>query len=71
MAMHDVDLLPLNEKLDYAYPSKGLYHLSAPGIHPEYDYKNFIGGILLVNKKDFLATNGKNNQLFFAKKIDF
>ena len=52
MAMHDVDLLPLNDLLDYSYPQNGLYHLSAPGIHPEYDYKTFIGGILIVNNSN-------------------
>lgn len=58
MAMHDVDLLPLNPKLNYSYPLNGLHHLSAPGLHPEYDYKTFIGGILIVNNNDFISTNG-------------
>lgn len=58
MAMHDVDLLPLTDKLNYSYPQNGLYHVSAAGIHPEYDYATFIGGILIVNKNDFLLTNG-------------
>ena len=58
MAMHDVDLLPLTDKLNYSYPQNGLYHVSAAGIHPEYDYATFIGGILIVNKNDFILTNG-------------
>ena len=37
MAMHDVDLLPMNANLSYAYPSNGIFHLSAPGLHPIYD----------------------------------
>lgn len=70
MAMHDVDLLPLNDQLDYSYPQNGLYHLSAPGIHPEYDYKTFVGGILIVNKQDFIKTNGMSNRYFGWGKED-
>lgn len=70
MAMHDVDLLPLSNKLDYSYPQNGLYHLSASGIHPEYDYKTFIGGILIVNKNDFIQTNGMSNRYWGWGKED-
>lgn len=34
MAMHDVDLLPLNPKLDYGYPFRGPFHVSSPELHP-------------------------------------
>ena len=51
--MHDVDLLPLNVKLNYGYPDKGPFHVSAPGLHPMFAYASFIGGILLVNNKHF------------------
>lgn len=62
MAMHDVDLLPLNQKLDYSYPVKGPFHVSSPGLHPEYNYSTFIGGILIINKQDFIFTNGMSNR---------
>lgn len=62
MAMHDVDLLPLNEKLDYSYPKNGPFHVSSPGLHPEYNYSTFIGGILIINKDDFIRTNGMSNR---------
>ena len=63
MAMHDIDLLPLNDQLDYGYPlSNNPYHVSAPGLHPEYNYKTFIGGILIVTKDTFLKTNGMSNR---------
>ena len=58
IAMHDVDLLPLNDNLNYSYPSEGPFHVSASGLHPTYNYKTFIGGILIVNKFDFIKTNG-------------
>lgn len=38
IAMHDVDLLPLNKNLKYNYPSKGPFHVAAPGLHPKYSY---------------------------------
>lgn len=38
MAMHDVDLLPLNDNLKYDYPEKGPFHIAAPGLHPKYNY---------------------------------
>lgn len=42
LALHDVDLLPLNPKLSYAFPTLP-YHIAAPWLHPQYHYKTFIG----------------------------
>jgi xylosylprotein 4-beta-galactosyltransferase len=71
MAMHDVDLLPLNEQLDYGYPLNNKpYHVSAPGLHPIYNYESFIGGILLVTKDNFLDTNGMSNRYWGWGKED-
>lgn len=53
IAMHDVDLLPLNDNLSYAYPVDGPFHVSGPEIHPLYHYKTFVGGILLLSNKQF------------------
>lgn len=49
IAMHDVDLLPLNSNLSYAYPKLPV-HLAAPELHPRYHYTKFIGGIFLINR---------------------
>lgn len=38
IAMHDVDLLPLNEDLKYEFPKNGPFHVAAPGLHPKYNY---------------------------------
>lgn len=57
IAMHDVDLLPLNPNLSYAYPTRGPFHLAAPDLHPKYHYEKFVGGILLVNKEHFEKAN--------------
>lgn len=53
IAMHDVDLLPLNDNLSYAYPAEGPFHVSGPEIHPLYHYKTFVGGILLLSNNQF------------------
>lgn len=50
IAMHDVDLLPLNKNLSYAYPKTQPFHVAAPSLHPRYHYEKFVGGILLVNR---------------------
>ncbi|XP_054289776.1 beta-1,4-galactosyltransferase 7-like isoform X1 [Macrosteles quadrilineatus] len=62
IAMHDVDLLPLNPSLSYNYPSVGLFHIASPELHPRYHYPTFVGGILLVKKEDFEAVNGMSNK---------
>lgn len=50
IAMHDVDLLPLNRNLSYAYPKEQPFHVAAPNLHPKYHYDKFVGGILLINR---------------------
>lgn len=54
IAMHDVDLLPINDELKYAYPEHGPIHIASPNLHPRYHYKTFVGGILLIRKDHFL-----------------
>ncbi|XP_023029134.2 beta-1,4-galactosyltransferase 7 [Leptinotarsa decemlineata] len=61
VAMHDVDLLPLNPNLRYTYPEQPL-HLAAPNLHPKYHYEKFIGGILLINSKQLELVNGLSNR---------
>uniref|UniRef100_A0A0N4Z252 Beta-1,4-galactosyltransferase 7 n=1 Tax=Parastrongyloides trichosuri TaxID=131310 RepID=A0A0N4Z252_PARTI len=63
--MHDVDLLPLNKNLNYSYPGEGVVrHISAGPYHPikRYDYKKFIGGILMLTMRDFKKVNGMSNK---------
>jgi xylosylprotein 4-beta-galactosyltransferase len=62
IAMHDVDLLPLNDALKYDYPQKGPFHVAAPHLHPKYHYATFVGGILLMNNKHFKLVNGMSNK---------
>ncbi|XP_031732049.1 beta-1,4-galactosyltransferase 7 [Anarrhichthys ocellatus] len=64
LAMHDVDLLPLNEALDYGFPMEGPFHVASPELHPLYHYKTYVGGILLLTKKHYHACNGMSNRFW-------
>ncbi|CAH1990525.1 unnamed protein product [Acanthoscelides obtectus] len=61
IAMHDVDLLPMNTNLSYAYPETPV-HLAGPSFHPRYHYEKFIGGILLINREHFQLVDGLSNR---------
>lgn len=62
IAMHDVDLLPLNNNLKYDYPADGPLHISGPEYHPKYHYASFIGGILLLKVEHYQLLNGMSNK---------
>uniref|UniRef100_A0AC35TSC8 Beta-1,4-galactosyltransferase 7 n=1 Tax=Rhabditophanes sp. KR3021 TaxID=114890 RepID=A0AC35TSC8_9BILA len=65
MVMHDVDLLPLNQNLSYTFPGNGsVKHISAGPYHPikRYDYKKFIGGVLMLTMADYKKVNGMSNK---------
>ena len=65
IAMHDVDLLPLNPNLSYRWPGIGnLFHVSSPQYHPKYHYETFVGGILLVTAVDFGSVDGMSNRYY-------
>ncbi|XP_033948916.1 beta-1,4-galactosyltransferase 7 isoform X1 [Pseudochaenichthys georgianus] len=64
LAMHDVDLLPLNEALDYGFPSEGPFHVASPELHPLYHYKTYVGGILMLTKKHYHMCNGMSNRFW-------
>nr|XP_033782922.1 beta-1,4-galactosyltransferase 7 [Geotrypetes seraphini] len=64
VVMHDVDLLPLNQDLDYGYPASGPYHVASPELHPLYHYKTYVGGILLLTKRHYEMCNGMSNRFW-------
>lgn len=64
LAMHDVDLLPLNDALDYGFPGDGPFHVASPELHPIYHYKTYVGGILLLTKKHYKMCNGMSNRFW-------
>lgn len=62
IAMHDVDLLPLNDNLKYEYPKFNPLHISSPETHPKYHYATFIGGILLITNEHYEMVHGMSNR---------
>lgn len=64
IAIHDVDLLPMNNNLSYSYPKTGPYHLSSPEYHPQYNYDKYFGGILLISNTHFEMVNGMSNRYY-------
>lgn len=64
IAMHDVDLLPLNKDLYYGFPDRGPFHVSAPFLHPKYHYPTFVGGILIMSVAQFEKVNGLSNKFW-------
>ena len=57
VAMHDVDLVPVNPAITYPYPRTGVYHVASPDLHPLYHYRKFVGGILLLTRDAFISVN--------------
>ena len=64
MVMHDIDLLPLNDHLLYAYNENGPLHITSPNLHPLYHYDTYIGGILIMTRQQFEKVNGLSNQFW-------
>ena len=59
---HDVDMLPESASCGYSYPVMPT-HLSAYCSQFDYQFDpDYFGGVLLVNKEDFLRVNGFSNQ---------
>ena len=68
LVMHDVDLLPNNENINYQYPSDpktkftSVLHLAYP--HHKYHYDKYIGGVLLMTNEVFEKLNGLSNNYY-------
>jgi hypothetical protein len=59
-AFHDVDQLPTNPLNTYAYPDSPI-HLCVT-TDGRTQYRSMVGGVLLINKNDFVACNGWSNR---------
>lgn len=59
-AFHDVDQLPTNPRNTYAYPPTP-EHLCVT-TDGRTQYRSMVGGVLLINRDDFVACNGWSNR---------
>lgn len=57
--VHDIDLLPVDPRIDYTDPGPGtVRHLCPPGVHPVYVYPMFLGGAFAVRLTEFFDAGG-------------
>ena len=65
LALHDVDLLPNNPRISYAYPKAvGPLHVAAPQYHPFYNFDKYFGGIILIRNEHYEKVNGFANKFW-------
>lgn len=62
LALHDVDLLPIDPELNYEHISLAPYHLIPHWLHPIYNYYTaYMGGAILIARRSFERVNGFSN----------
>jgi hypothetical protein len=71
IAMHDVDLVPVNRNITYPYPRTGVYHVASPELHPLYHYSKFVGGILLLTMDAFVSVRPDYFMIFYLHYLIF
>ncbi|XP_065220211.1 xylosylprotein 4-beta-galactosyltransferase-like [Planococcus citri] len=67
IALHDIDLLPLNDEIPYQYPGDDVYNVANPDYHPrgeKYDPERYVGGILLISIEQYIRVNGLGNNFW-------
>lgn len=60
-ALHDVDLVPNVPGFSYAFPAGDPVHLTPPNIHPKYHFRKYVGGAMLISRRQYAAVNGMSN----------
>ncbi|VDN98647.1 unnamed protein product [Rodentolepis nana] len=59
IALHDVDLLPVSDSLNYQHFGKFPHHLIPYWMHPQYyNYPKYIGGAMIISRQSFNLVNG-------------
>ncbi|TPP60888.1 Beta 14 galactosyltransferase 7 [Fasciola gigantica] len=66
VALHDVDLLPLDPNILYTWPGdQGPYHPIPAPFHPRYYwYAKYFGGVLIITREQFVHVNGMSNSFW-------
>jgi hypothetical protein len=62
-AFHDIDMLPINDDCDYGYPDAPIHLATQVQVHNyKLPYVQYFGGVVLINREDFVTANGYSNE---------
>ncbi|KAH8871011.1 Beta-1,4-galactosyltransferase 7 [Schistosoma japonicum] len=66
LALHDVDLLPVDPALKYHIPPEsGPIHLIPSFLHPRYHFfKKYAGGVLIIRRTHYSLVGGMSNSFW-------
>lgn len=65
VALHDVDLLPVDDDLRYEHFGRYPYHLIPHWMHPlYYTYSRYIGGAIIISRESYKLINGFSNRFW-------
>ncbi|VDM34580.1 unnamed protein product [Hydatigera taeniaeformis] len=65
VALHDVDLLPIDDALRYEHFGRHPYHLIPYWMHPlYYAYSSYIGGAIIISRESYKLINGFSNRFW-------
>ena len=65
IALHDVDLLPIDDTLKYEHFGRHPYHLIPFWMHPVYyTYSKYIGGAIIISRESYRLINGFSNRFW-------
>ncbi|KAL5967901.1 Beta-14-galactosyltransferase 7 [Taenia solium] len=65
VALHDVDLLPIDDDLRYEHFGRYPYHLIPYWMHPlYYAYSRYIGGAIIISRESYKLINGFSNRFW-------
>lgn len=64
-AFHDIDMLPINDECDYTWPDVPLHLATNIEAHEnKLPYPQYFGGVVLINREDFIEANGYSNEYY-------
>jgi len=62
-AFHDIDMLPMNDECDYAYPESPTHLATNVEAHDnKLPYPQYFGGVVVISREDFENANGYSNE---------
>jgi len=62
-AFHDIDMLPMSDECDYSYPDAPIHLATNVDSHNnKLPYPQYFGGVVLINREDFVEANGYSNE---------